>query len=66
MARKKDPEKLREEAQKLIEEAQKIEDEECLEYGRIVKKYIDKNFEGFTLDAFKKDLGLKKAPTQQQ
>jgi hypothetical protein len=59
MARKKTAEKLREEAKKLLEEAQKIEDDECLEYGRIVKKYMENNFEGFSLDGFKKELGLK-------
>jgi hypothetical protein len=58
MAKKVSASDLREQAKALLEKAQEIENAECLEYGRVVKKYVDANFEGFDLSKFKQELGL--------
>lgn len=58
MAKKMTAQELRDQAKALLEKAQELEDAECLEYGRIVKKYVDCGFSGFDLAAFKKELGL--------
>jgi len=49
---------LRDQAKALLEKARELEDAECLELGRVVKKYVDNDFVGFDLNTFKKELGM--------
>jgi len=58
MAKKMSAQDLRDQAKALLEKAREIEDAECLEFGRVVKKYVDNDFSGFDLATFKKELGI--------
>lgn len=58
MAKKMSAQDLRDQAKALLEKARELEDAECLEFGRVVKKYVDNDFAGFDLNTFKKELGI--------
>ncbi|MBS4069596.1 MAG: hypothetical protein KGZ62_13460 [Sulfurimonas sp.] len=58
MAKKMSAQDLRDQAKALLEKARELEDAECLELGRVVKKYVDNDFVGFDLNTFKKELGM--------
>lgn len=58
MAKKMSAQDLRDQAKALLEKARELEDAECLEFGRVVKKYVDNDFVGFDLNTFKKELGI--------
>ncbi|MFZ6007209.1 MAG: hypothetical protein ACOYU2_06090 [Nitrospirota bacterium] len=53
---KRTAQELREQAKKLIEQAEKIENERAIKIGNLIIKYEAADFEGFDLEAFKKQI----------
>lgn len=53
---KRDANALREQAKKLLEKARQIEEARALRIGKLIMRYREKNYEGFVIDRFKKEI----------
>lgn len=53
---KKTPMELRDLAKRLMNRAAEEEEKRYARIGRVIEKYLDKGFEGFDLDIFKKEI----------
>ena len=56
MSRETDPEILRERANRLLRKAKEMEEKTHIKIGQLVDAYYGKDFQGFDMETFKKEV----------